>query len=1407
MHTHRKAGLGMLVVGVMLLAASAPSEARKPGGLEKCPWTQSGQLRPGADFKPDTEFLLSEPCNVPASPPGHPWVFGNVHILEGGVLNFTDAKIEFWAKAILVEKNGALTAGVPGVPITGPVTIHLYGDDKGAAGDGGAGILCATPLPNHQPDHYRCGVPQAIWESNAATKDCLGDCHPGDPNDAKKISDPTVDPNNQYLGPVRDDYFYPYHALMFDGAKHGTPASVGYFGYKVLGVSYGGTLQLFGRKGSCTSNCDDPANTGTSWVRLAATVRPSDHDSGSDTTTLRLSAAVDWKAGDRIVLTTTDYLPGHSEELELMQDASGSTVVVKVVKPDGTLGGALKHIHNGKPFPLSDVTNISSALQSSGAETRAAVGLLTRSIRIVSEGSAPCADGHDTCFPANSYFGGHVVIRQGFKVVQIQGVEFKQLGQGGRTGHYPVHFHHARKTQNTYVKDSSINESMTRWIVLHGTQDVLLQRNVGWKSIGHGFYLEDGTEINNKLYANLGIFARAAVANVQNPRQVPGILVAPDTIGTDGQFFPYKSDVDNPTVFWIMNGWNDFQHNMAAGAGTCGACYWFVSAVNSTMSSVNAQGNGPRWESYASQQSTADRWGATPLKSFVGNFCTSAMTSFQTVTATAECHGVAPAGFGPYTNIQPIKNDLAPNHPDPTYYPTVHPTGGRAATQCGGVNADPHADCSTAQLNSKCDPGDITNCVVTVLDRYTTSFNWAAFNFAAIWLRPQWYLVTDSVITDVQQGGLTMVTGGGYSSSDIVPGHWALVRKSVFIGNTQDCPTCEITDNPLASNGGPFNPKGLQCTQFTDKTRPGNFCSAVDEGVSFQIDNYGMYQRLFSVYDGPAYQDSNAYINITSRKLDDCVPLSSITPPPHNTGICDPPDKSKGISSAWWAGTAKGVLKMTPDPNDKKKDYCYLPNAAIGWKQPNGFYYPPAFHSANLFFKNVETRHFVVTPLFKETLEGSFQIDIEETDRQYCVFSPDMFDPFTSIDRQTVLNDDDGTLTGYTGSGTKKTIAVNLDDFFTAPVEAIQCASAESSRTSPYAYVTTVVYPRCLTEPGKSCGIDPGVTNNIPNPNPHTGDWDFACSNQNCYGVPLYRLDLTKSDKGVPKVIRMTGGATGQRSILTVNHGAYYLDTSITKATQMVDSKGQQCDDPTTFPKECNISVFRGEQTYYVFLIYAKDDTTQTYRFYVGPGKTDDPSTELGVHLVQADIGPNPVVFKDVKSLDASQVKWINKGRGIVEVVLSAADLGDFAGKMTLAQQDDCQPKSYCAWDSGSKTCRQCTAFNADGSCKTMGDDQICKWAVADPHCPKGGCVGFRFTIPAGFVNSNGPKPQELVSLNITKDTLCSDTAFHVSLDKNASAGACPQDKDRMELNFTDVKPDNCQDVNNQDPFPRCKCP
>ena len=90
-----------------------------------------------------------------------------------------------------------------------------------------------------------------------------------------------------------------------------------------------------------------------------------------------------------------------------------------------------------------------------------------------------------------------------------------------------------------------------------------MARNVGWKSIGHGFYIEDGSETDNKIYANLGVLARAGVENTQNPRRAPGILA---NVDIRNNVDPYNSDWQHPSIFWIMNGWNDFQYNMAAGA-------------------------------------------------------------------------------------------------------------------------------------------------------------------------------------------------------------------------------------------------------------------------------------------------------------------------------------------------------------------------------------------------------------------------------------------------------------------------------------------------------------------------------------------------------------------------------------------------------------------------------------------------------------------------------------------------------------------------------------------------------------------------------------------------------------------------------------------------------------------------
>ena len=402
-----------IVVAVLLVIAALPfptssAQAQRP---DSC---LGGTLTPPTPAGSD--LVVKVDCTVGAGT----YKFGNVNILAGGILRFADATIDFWAANILVENGGSLIAGSPTAPIGtqdlgNVVTIHLYGPDQTGQNPNkpGTGVTCLS-------DPARCGVPQKIWDSNVDPNTH----QPIPPAQATKIQ--TIldgDQSLTYAGSVTYDYFYAYHPLLYDDAN-----PQGYFGYKVLAVSYGGTLQLFGKKGatySATGECGEPApsTSGTSWARLNGTPT-------TNPTTLTLDRKVSLKKGDQIVVTTTDYLPGHSERLTVSADVACGTTI--------TVDETLQYAHNGTRYSLSavpDRVGLDPALKNAGAETRAAVGLLSRNIRIVSAGDTLNDD-----FPAEStgyFFGGHMIVRQGFKLVQIQGVEFYQMGQGGTAGALP----------------------------------------------------------------------------------------------------------------------------------------------------------------------------------------------------------------------------------------------------------------------------------------------------------------------------------------------------------------------------------------------------------------------------------------------------------------------------------------------------------------------------------------------------------------------------------------------------------------------------------------------------------------------------------------------------------------------------------------------------------------------------------------------------------------------------------------------------------------------------------------------------------------------------------------------------------------------------------------------------------
>ena len=101
-----------------------------------------------------------------------------------------------------------------------------------------------------------------------------------------------------------------------------------------------------------------------SWTRLATTA-------SAGQTSITLSEAVDWVAGDEILLTTTDTRIDHAERRTIASVSSGGTVL--------TLTSALTYahivIHN--VFPNGQVYHVAGA-----------VGLLTRNIRVMIQSPA-----------------------------------------------------------------------------------------------------------------------------------------------------------------------------------------------------------------------------------------------------------------------------------------------------------------------------------------------------------------------------------------------------------------------------------------------------------------------------------------------------------------------------------------------------------------------------------------------------------------------------------------------------------------------------------------------------------------------------------------------------------------------------------------------------------------------------------------------------------------------------------------------------------------------------------------------------------------------------------------------------------------------------------------------------------
>jgi cell migration-inducing and hyaluronan-binding protein len=306
------------------------------------------------------------------------------------------------------------------------------------------------------------------------------------------------------------------------------------------------------------------------WTKLAKTAQ-------KGANRIEVLNAAGWRAGDEIVLASTDFNPRQAERRKVTA-VSGNTL---------TLDRPLEYMHFG------EITF--------GVDERGEVGLLTRNIRIQASEDAD-----------SNYFGGHIMAMSG-SIMKVSGIELSRMGQHLTLARYPIHWHLIGDGEGQYIRNASIHDTYSRCVTVHGTNNVKIENNVTYNTVGHCFFVEDGIETGNEFIRNLAIQTKCH----------PTLDCVPTNLAANGEMDPKYADraayreasfhggntllpSDNTVAsFWITNPDNSYIDNVAAGSDQVG--FWL---------SIPEHPNGAFLGSEVSLNTWPRR---TPLREFRGN--------------------------------------------------------------------------------------------------------------------------------------------------------------------------------------------------------------------------------------------------------------------------------------------------------------------------------------------------------------------------------------------------------------------------------------------------------------------------------------------------------------------------------------------------------------------------------------------------------------------------------------------------------------------------------------------------------------------------------------------------------------------------------------------------------------------
>uniref|UniRef100_UPI0037E761A8 cell migration-inducing and hyaluronan-binding protein-like n=1 Tax=Semicossyphus pulcher TaxID=241346 RepID=UPI0037E761A8 len=264
-----------------------------------------------------------------------------------------------------------------------------------------------------------------------------------------------------------------------------------------------------------------------------------------------------WGSADRVVVASTDYSMHQAEEFTILPCLTCTSNQVKVQ-------GKAQFIHIGEEVD--------------GVDMRAEVGLLSRNILFRGEMEPSCYANEACKFFDFDTYGGHLKVERGFRSVHISGVEMQHMGQQ-TMGHYPVHFHMNGDVDErggydppTSVSDLSIHNSFSRCVTIHGSNGLLVKDVVGYDTLGHCFFTEDGPEERNTFDHCLGLMVRAGTLL---PSDRDSKMCRDITEGAYPGYVPNpRQDCSATSTFWIANPNNNLINCAAAGSEETG--FWFI---------------------------------------------------------------------------------------------------------------------------------------------------------------------------------------------------------------------------------------------------------------------------------------------------------------------------------------------------------------------------------------------------------------------------------------------------------------------------------------------------------------------------------------------------------------------------------------------------------------------------------------------------------------------------------------------------------------------------------------------------------------------------------------------------------------------------------------------------------------